>query len=172
MEGDNLTRLFPGTTLDSAGIHLDSQHLFGIIVALIVLPTVWLRDLRVISYLSGNAILSVPLVLKYRRDEVSMLSFTFHLTICFHLSLAACGVLATVTIVLCMILAGTVDGVGFHENGPTVKWSGIPFVIGVHGFCYSAHSVFPNIYQSMADKTQFTKAMIAWYKTLFEYVRE
>ena len=158
LEGDNLSSVFPGRSLDWGGLHLDSVHLFGILTAILILPTVWLRDLRIISYLSGS---------QNSKNIPSLLSI--YKLVCSYWNLilwsAAGGVVATLLIVICVFCLGTIDDIGFHHTGQLVRLSGIPFAIGIYGFCYAGHSVFPNIYQSMADKTQYTKALLTWYGT-------
>jgi vesicular inhibitory amino acid transporter len=54
LESDNLSSLFPNANISLGGFELDSHHFFALMTTLAVLPTVWLRDLSVLSYISGR----------------------------------------------------------------------------------------------------------------------
>ena len=56
---DNLSSLFPNTHMRFAGTNLDPHQLFALTAAVIVLPTVWLRNLSLLSYISGFLILII-----------------------------------------------------------------------------------------------------------------
>ncbi|XP_060210341.1 amino acid transporter AVT1C-like [Lycium barbarum] len=124
LEGDNLSAIFPNVHLSLGGLELDARHLFVVIATLAVLPTVWLRDLSVLSYISVG------------------------------------GVIASVLVVLCLYWAGLVDHVGFESKQTVLNVSTLPVAIGLYGFCYSGHAVFPNIYTSLADRNQFPAVLL------------
>ncbi|PIA26835.1 hypothetical protein AQUCO_08700013v1 [Aquilegia coerulea] len=127
LEGDNLSSLFPHAHLSLLGLELNSHHLFSLITTLAVLPTVWLRDLSVLSYISAG------------------------------------GVIASVAVVLCLFWVGLVDDVGFQSQGTTLNLTTLPVAIGLYGYCYSGHAVFPNIYSSMVKPTQYPSVLITCF---------
>ncbi|QCE07921.1 solute carrier family 32 [Vigna unguiculata] len=126
LEGDNLSSLFPNARLNLGAFELDSHTLFAVITALAVLPTVWLRDLSILSYISAG------------------------------------GVVASILVVLCLFWVG-VDNVGFHSKGTTLNIATFPVAVGLYGYCYSGHAVFPNIYTSMANQNQFPGVLLACF---------
>ncbi|KAH9552907.1 hypothetical protein CY35_09G091900 [Sphagnum magellanicum] len=123
LEGDNLSLLFPWVHLNMAGFNISSTTVFAVLTAIFVLPTVWLRDLSLLSYVSAG------------------------------------GVIASLVVVISVFWVGAVDGVGFHQHGYLLNWSGIPVSIGLYGFCYSGHAVFPNIYTSLKNRADFDKVL-------------
>ncbi|XP_052199771.1 amino acid transporter AVT1C-like [Diospyros lotus] len=124
LESDNLTSLFPNAHLSLGGYELNSHHLFGLLTALAVLPTVWLRDLSVLSYISVG------------------------------------GVIASILVVICLFWTGLVDKVGFQSKGTTLNLTTLPVAIGLYGYCYSGHAVFPNIYTSMEKRNQYPAVLL------------
>ncbi|OMO79045.1 Amino acid transporter, transmembrane [Corchorus capsularis] len=78
---------------------------------------------------------------------------------------SAGGVLASFILVVCIIWVGAVDGVGFHENGVLLNWSGMPTAISMFAFCYCGHSVFPTLCSSMKDRSKFSKVLLVCFIT-------
>ncbi|KAH0887079.1 hypothetical protein HID58_063175 [Brassica napus] len=127
LESDNLSSLYPNAALSIGGFELDARHLFALLTTIAVLPTVWLRDLSLLSYISAG------------------------------------GVIASVLVVLSLFWIGLVDDVGIHSKGTTLNLSTLPVAIGLYGYCYSGHAVFPNIYTSMANPNQYPSALLTCF---------
>lgn len=68
----------------------------------------------------------------------------------------------SILVVLCLFWDGVVDGVGFHRGGTMLDLANLPVALGMYGFCYSGHSVFPNIYSSMKNRAQFPTVLLVW----------
>ncbi|KAK3034125.1 hypothetical protein RJ639_034477 [Escallonia herrerae] len=124
LESDNLSSLFPNAHLNLFGLELNAHYLFALMTTLAVLPTVWLRDLSVLSYISAG------------------------------------GVIASVLVVICLFWVGLIDRVGFHGSGTPLNLSTLPVAIGLYGYCYSGHAVFPNIYTSMEKPSQYPLVLL------------
>lgn len=77
--------------------------------------------------------------------------------------LSAGGVVASILVVICLLWLGVVDQVGFHPSGTIIDLANLPFALGIYSFCYSGHSVFPNIYSSMKEPSKFPWVLVAAY---------
>ncbi|KAF8399479.1 hypothetical protein HHK36_015345 [Tetracentron sinense] len=58
IEGDNLHNLFPNTGFDVAGQRINGRQSFVLVVALIILPSVWLNNLSILSYISATGVIA------------------------------------------------------------------------------------------------------------------
>ncbi|KAH1230369.1 Amino acid transporter AVT1C [Glycine max] len=161
LEGDNLSSLFPSAHLNLGGIELNSRTLFAVITTLAVLPTVWLRDLSILSYISGHI------------AEIRFYYTSWYILFCIGISFVVVvkgnynnvstgGVVASILVVLCLLWVG-IEDVGFHSKGTTLNLSTLPVAVGLYGYCYSGHAVFPNIYTSMANPNQFPGVLLACF---------
>lgn len=74
------------------------------------------------------------------------------------------GVIASILVVLCLFWIGLVDGVGFQgkETTTLLNPGTLPIAIGLYGYCYSGHAVFPNIYSSMSKPSQYPSVLLTW----------
>ncbi|KAG5557097.1 hypothetical protein RHGRI_007381 [Rhododendron griersonianum] len=75
------------------------------------------------------------------------------------------GVISSIIIVVAVFLVGTTKEVGFHGKGILVSFKGLPTALSLYTFCYSAHAVFPTIYNSMRKKSQFPKVLLLSFIT-------
>ncbi|KAL6324929.1 hypothetical protein AAG906_019837 [Vitis piasezkii] len=63
LEGDNLHNLFPNMRLEIWGLVIDGRQSFIIIVGLVILPSVWVNNLNILSYISASGVLACIIIL-------------------------------------------------------------------------------------------------------------
>jgi vesicular inhibitory amino acid transporter len=63
LEGDNLSNLIPIEEFQVVGLSISAKQFFVILVALIILPTVWLDDLSLLSYVSASGVFASIIII-------------------------------------------------------------------------------------------------------------
>ncbi|XP_040375862.1 amino acid transporter AVT1I-like [Oryza brachyantha] len=58
LEGDNLDKLLPGTTVELLGYQLHGKQLFVLLAAAVILPTTWLKNLGKLAYVSAVGLIA------------------------------------------------------------------------------------------------------------------
>ncbi|KZV50189.1 vacuolar amino acid transporter 1-like [Dorcoceras hygrometricum] len=58
LEGDNLYNLFPDMEIGIGGIVLGGRKGFILIIGLLILPTVWLNNMSILSYISATGVMA------------------------------------------------------------------------------------------------------------------
>ncbi|KAL2332431.1 hypothetical protein Fmac_020012 [Flemingia macrophylla] len=131
VESDNLSTLFPNAHISLGGIEINSHVLFAMATCIALLPTVWLRDLRFLSYIS------------------------------------ACGVIATVTVVFCLLWVCSVDNAAIDAKGSrgttALNLTTLPVAMGIYGYSCAGHALFPNLYSAMANRNQFPAVLFVCF---------
>lgn len=128
LSGDNLHSLLPNVEVEIGGIiKIGGRATLVLVVALVMMPTVWIDNMTTLSYVSAT------------------------------------GVVACVVILGSVLWSGIGEGIGFHNRGELVNWSGLPTALSLYAFCYCAHPVFPTLYTSMRDQTQFSSVLLVCF---------
>ncbi|KAG8076363.1 hypothetical protein GUJ93_ZPchr0006g43197 [Zizania palustris] len=73
------------------------------------------------------------------------------------------GVLASIVLIASVVWVGAFEGVGFHDKGVLVNWTGIPTAMSLYAFCFSGHAVFPMIYTGMRDRRMFPTVLLVCF---------
>ncbi|KAJ8771871.1 hypothetical protein K2173_027048 [Erythroxylum novogranatense] len=63
LEGDNLHKLFPHVGFKAHGHTVEGKKFFTIISGLVILPTMWLKDFNMLSYVSATGVLSSVIII-------------------------------------------------------------------------------------------------------------
>jgi len=145
--GNNLSSLFWDIHMRVGGTDFNNEQFFVIILAIFVLPTVWLKNLSLFSYILGFFI-TIVLYFTHFIFQIYLLTIiTFALSwrnICIN---SCC---------IYLFWVGIIDQVdGYKPGEKTLDLSNIFVSIGLYSFYFVGHAVFPNIYSSMKEPSKF-----------------
>jgi vesicular inhibitory amino acid transporter len=66
------------------------------------------------------------------------------------------GIFATILVALCLFWLGAIDHIGYiNQEYKFLDIENISVSIGLFGFGFAGHAVFPNIYSSMKEPSKF-----------------